>query len=669
MSSGSATGQSAVGHPDWPGPGQLFVGTCYQPVDRTREQIHNDVALMKKAGFTVVRMGDLSWDYFEPAEGVFDFKPFDYVMDEMHAAGVKVILDISGLPAPQWLHHKYPGVDVVTQNGVRLNAAERYMEDISDPDYRRLVKAFADALTRRYARHPALFAVGFDNEIGNGFMSYSEADRVRFVEWLKTRYGTLDALNKAWATQRWSRRIDSWDEVQLPYGDGPGPFERLLDLHRYWSDVTVGALKDLEAIREKNVPDKPAISNLWDSAGRKGFDLLSTHRQYVSYGAMGFYPGEPSDSSWEARMMQGALSTPIWFNEFTAGGGGYYGAKGRSRMWAYVGLIDGAQALLAWTFNSHQGGEEQALFGLLNHDNTPSWKLGEFAQIASEFKTLEKMGFPRQMKPPVAIAYSFETDIASSPNGPSNTVRQYITTPYWTQQHEAFRPLFRDNIDAAVINIGHEDLSQYKMVVVPGDYLMDKASADALRRFVSEGGTAVMTAFSAKVNENNQWFDTPLPGRLSDVFGLKTNEFYNADAPLVVRINGEEIKGGDTFYEVLEPSTAQVMATFSNVEGAVPAITVNRFGKGRAIYVATTAQAPIMEALYRSLYADLAIAPGPKTPEGVYARVVDGRTLYVNTTNQNRDVSLEGERHGVLTGRTWSDTLRLGPYGVDLLEK
>jgi beta-galactosidase len=646
------------------------VGTCYQPVDRTPEQIRRDVALMKQAGFTVVRMGDLSWDYFEPAEGVFNFKAFDFVMDQMHAAGIKVILDISGLPAPQWLHHKYPGVDLVTQDGNRLNAAERYMEDISDPNYRRLVKAFADVLTKHYARHPALFAIGYDNEIGNGFMSYSKADRVRFVQWLKKKYGSLDALNKAWATQRWSRHINSWDEVQLPYGDGPGPYERFLDLHRFWSDVTIDALKDLEAIRKKNVPNKPAISNLWDSAGRKGFDLLSSHRQYVSYGAMGFYPGDPSDSSWEARMMQGALSTPIWFNEFTAGGPGYYGTKGRSRMWAYVGLIDGVQGLLAWTFNSHLGGEEQAFFGLLDHDNSPSWKLGEFGKIASEFKMLEKMGFPRQMKPPVAIAYSFESNVAySTPNNPLNTTRQYLTTPYWTQQQEAFRPLFRDNIDAAVINVGHEDLSQYKMVVVPGDYLMDKASADALRRFVSEGGTVVMTALSAKVNENNQWFDTPLPGRLSDVFGLKTNEFYNAGSPLVIKMNGEEIKGSKTFYEVLEPSTAHVLATFSNVDGAVPAITVNRFGKGRAIYVATTAQAPILEALYRSLYTDLAIAPGPKTPDGVFAREVDGRTLYVNTTNQNRDVSIDGERHGVLTGKTWSGTLHLGPFEVDLLQK
>jgi len=590
-------------------------------------------------------------------------------MDQMHAAGIKVILDIAGLPAPMWLHQKYPGVDIITQHGERLHAAERYMDNISDPDYRRLAARFADTLTRRYAKHPALFAIGYDNEIGNGFMSYSEADRERFVTWLKQKYGTPEALNAAWATQRWSRRLSTWDEVRIPYVEGPGPAERFLDLHRYWSDVTIDTLKELEAIRKQNAPDKPAISNLWDSAERKGFDYLSTHRQYTSYGAMGFYPAEPVSASYEALMTKGGLSTPIWFNEFTAGGPGYYGTKQRSRMWAYMGLLLGAQGILAWTFNSHLGGEEQALFGLVDHDDRPSWKLNEFGTIATEFRQLESLGFPRYPKPKVAFAYSFESRLASNPNGPSNTVRQYITTPYMTQQHNAFEPPLTDNIDAAVINIAHEDLSRYRLVVVAGAYLMDKSSAEALRKYVANGGTVIMTAYSAKVNEHNQWFDTPLPGGLSDVFGVRTNEFYNADAPLVTKIGNEEVTGQIKFYEVLEPSSAEVIARFSNVEGTPPAITVNRFGKGRAIYIATPAQRPIMRALYRQLYSSLGIEAGPKTPEGVYARVVEGRVLYVNTTTDSKDVTLDGARTGVLSRKRWLGTLHLEPYGVDLLEK
>ena len=68
LSAFSAAQDTSV-HSNWPGPGQLFVGTCYQPVDRSPEQIDRDIAIMKAAGFNVVRMGDLSWDSFEPNEG------------------------------------------------------------------------------------------------------------------------------------------------------------------------------------------------------------------------------------------------------------------------------------------------------------------------------------------------------------------------------------------------------------------------------------------------------------------------------------------------------------------------------------------------------------------------------------------------------------------------
>src|SRR5512143_3404264 len=83
--------QSVTEHPEWPGKGQLFVGTCYQPIDRTPEEISQDIALMKQAGFTMVRMGDLSWDAFEPSEGHFEFAWFDQILMQMNQAGIKVI--------------------------------------------------------------------------------------------------------------------------------------------------------------------------------------------------------------------------------------------------------------------------------------------------------------------------------------------------------------------------------------------------------------------------------------------------------------------------------------------------------------------------------------------------------------------------------------------------
>jgi len=310
LSSTLVIGQSVDQHPDWPRKGQLFVGTCYQPVDRSREQIRQDIALIKQAGFTLVRMGDLSWDAFEPSEGQFEFAWFDNILEQMNHTGIKVVLDIGGSPAPVWLHHKYRTVNMVNEQGATVYPAERYMDDIGDPAYREHLVRFADELTRHYAHDPALAAIGYNNEIGNGVMSYSEGDRHRFIEWLKAKYGTIENLNKAWATQRWSRHLNSFDEVQLPYADGPSPPERYLDLRRFWSEVTISVLEDLEKVRERNVPNLPAVSNLWDTASRRGFDYLSSYKKYVSYGAEGFYPANPLDVSFSALLVKGDLPTP-----------------------------------------------------------------------------------------------------------------------------------------------------------------------------------------------------------------------------------------------------------------------------------------------------------------------------------------------------------------------
>jgi beta-galactosidase len=485
---------------------------------------------------------------------------------------------------------------------------------------------------------------------------------------LKAKYGTVANLNQVWATQRWSRHLNSFDEVQLPYADGPAPPERYLDLRRFWSDVTISVLEDLERVRQRNVPHLPAVSNLWDTAGRRGFDYLTTFKKYVSYGAEGFYPGTPLDVSVGALLVKGDLSNPVWFNEFITGGGGNYGGpKGSIRMWAYLGLIDYGQAFLAWTFNTHRGGEEQALFGLIDHDGTPSWKYAEFQQIASEFAKLQSLGFPRQRKPEVAIAYSFESLIASHPPGPSNTARQYFTVDYTGQVTAALQPFFEDNIDVAFVNVGHSALD-YKLLVIPADYLMDAASAEAIRNYVRNGGTAIMTALSAKVDENNQWFDTPLPGRLSDVFGIRTAEFYRPATPPEIGLNGKTEKASIGFYEVLEPRTAKVMAAFTNTPGNSPAITVNNYGKGRAIYVAVPAQMEVLAPLVRSLYSGLAIGKGPETPAGVYARVLEARTLYVNTTGEEKTVRIGGSKRGLISGKSYEGVMRLKPYDADLLE-
>lgn len=152
------------------------------------------------------------------------------------------------------------------------------------------------------------------------------------------------------------------------------------------------------------------------------------------------------------------------------------------------------------------------------------------------------------------------------------------------------------------------------------------------------------------------------------MFGVRTNEFYRSWHLLNVSFQGKVLTGTDNYYEVLEPSTAKTLATFENTPAKSPAITVNTFGKGRAIYLATATQAAFIEPLIRSLYGELGIERGPATPDGVVARVVNGRTLYVNTKNAPATVSFEGTKTGVLSGKSYTQRSISSPYDTELLQ-
>ncbi|MBN2028851.1 beta-galactosidase, partial [bacterium] len=253
---------------------ELYVGVNYHPHDdKNPEKIKRDIQLMKDAGFKVVRLGHLAWDSYEPSEGVFDFAWFDQVMDMMNEAGIKVILDIAIRPAPIWLHHKYPSIDIIDKNGNRLYPNHRYMEDVGDPMYQKYALRFTDAMTKQYANHPALLAFGIDNESGDGQISYSETVRQRYIVWLKNKYQTVDNLNKAWAGQRWSRWMNQWDEIGFPVsGQINGAPERMLDFRRFVSDEINQLLFKVIDHVNTNAPNALLNTNAWYYSWLKFFD-------------------------------------------------------------------------------------------------------------------------------------------------------------------------------------------------------------------------------------------------------------------------------------------------------------------------------------------------------------------------------------------------------------
>jgi beta-galactosidase len=133
-------------------------------------------------------------------------------------------------------------------------------------------------------------------------------------------------------------------------------------------------------------------------------------------------------------------------------------------------------------------------------------------------------------------------------------------------------------------------------------------------------------------------------------------------------LDGKSISVNSRRYEVLEPSTASVLARFTDTADHSPAITINRFGKGNALYLATESNDSTIGPLLERVLRLAGIQAGPSTPEGVYARSVDGRTLYVNTTEESKTVPLEGSKRGMLTNRIYDGAMVLDPLSSELVQ-
>ena len=653
----------------------LYVGTNYHPHDSNPETWKHDIALMKAAGFRVVRMGHLAWDSYEPMDGQFSFAWFDQVMDLMNGAGIKVILDVAVRPAPIWLHQKYPSIGITDRDGNVLYPNHRYMVDVGDPDYQRYALRFTDALTRHYAKHPALLAFGIDNEPGDGPISYSPSVRARFASWLRVKYGTVEVLNAAWASQRWSRRIGSFEEVGLPAsGSIDGPPERVLDFRRFISDEVNGILQRIIAKVNENAPGVLTTTNMWYYSPSKYFDYSElAYEGRIARGGCGFYPGNSlrkndgiESALFGIERIQFENTTPFWCTEFTT----HTAVPGSIRKSAYASLMAGNQMVCGWTWQAMHGGEEQYLQGMVDWDGVPNRKYQEYKRISSEFRKIAPFGFPYRPHPEVALACSFASQIASS-SFPERHDDQIQT---------AFNVFDKRNVDTRVVEVSRSALP-YKLLVIPGVALVDESTASKIREFVRAGGTVVMTGYSAMVDEHGQVFSSPLPGRLSDVFGIRISGFEETDQ--FNELSREGLKGGalgltyrgrridclSPRFDLVHPEGASVLGQIVSLDQDYPIVTSHPFGAGTAIYVGLPAREEVLGPVIGDLVRGLSLKTGPDVPSGVMARQIDAtHLLYLNLDGSAKHIALKGKSRSILNDRDYADAFTLGAYEPEFVE-
>ena len=231
---------------------KLLHGGDYNPeqwLDRP-DILAQDVELMKKAHVNVVTLGVFSWSTIEPQEGEFHLDWLADIIHNLYAHGISTILATPSAARPAWLAQKYPEVRRVRGDRVRELYNRRQNHCYTSPIYREKVAIIDRKLAERFGDDPAVILWHIGNEFGGE--CHCELCQNAFRAWLQKRYGSLDALNKAWNATFWSHNYTEWSQIESPAPHGENAVQGLaLDWKRFVSYQSIDFYKwERDCVRE-----------------------------------------------------------------------------------------------------------------------------------------------------------------------------------------------------------------------------------------------------------------------------------------------------------------------------------------------------------------------------------------------------------------------------------
>jgi len=674
-----------VDHPhDTFGPnGEMYIGVDYYPEHWPRERWDEDARLMKEAGFNVVRLAEFSWVLLEPEEGRFDFAWLDEAIGLLGRHGIKVVLGTPTAVMPAWVARKYPETLAMKADGTRVVWGGRKNNCFSDGTYRLLSERITRAMAEHYARSPQVIGWQTDNEF-SGTDCRCHLCRTSFQDWLRRKYGALDAVNRAWGTHFWGLKVQTWDEIQVP-DSRAGAWaisnpSASLDWQRFTSWLNVRFQGDQVRILRSLSPGRFVTHNFMGLFQEMDYYDLAKDLDFVSWDNYPVFehwdkPGIPYGASLAADVMRGLKGRNFWIMEQTAGALGWEvfsrnPRPGEIRSIAYQQLAHGADGQVWFRWRTSTAGREQYWHGLLGHDGKPGRRYREAAQVAREYRGLERVLAGTAPRSRVAFIYDYDSlwALRVQPGYAGNTYAAAIRRYY-----DAF---FRAGVNVDVVPPG-ADLSGYKLVLAPELHVLPDVVARKLVSFVEKGGVLLADTRTGVKDETNLVHPRTLPGLLSPALGIAIEE-YEALAAVEYKLAGRAPLAGDftavRYADWITPTGAQVVAGYAEWPvKEYAAVTRHAYGKGRGWYVGTVVkEAGFYDQLVKALLDDAGIKAVLAPPEGVEVGVREGggRTLLfiLNHTTAPKTVPVPAGKRELLTQQATTETLELGILGVAVLE-
>ena len=597
-------------------PPRVPYGGDYSPEQWSESDWIEDIRCFKEAGITVATLGVFSWASIETKPGCFDFSWLDRAIKLLWEQGIHVCLATGTAAHPHWLSQAHPETLITTVDGRRMEHGRRINFCPNSPHYREAAANYVRRLAERYAHHPALMAWHIGNEYGHGARGsycYCAQCAADFRVWLKEKYGTLEAVNAAWYTAFWGSLLSDWEQIQPPSllneqnPAGPSAFPgKTLDYRRFQSESHLACYRmEREILREAN-PKIPATTNLMGAYKDLDYWKWAPHLDFISWDCYEPIEQDPAGSAFGHDLMRSLKpEVPFWLMECSPGHETHrprLRRPGGLHRLAFQALARGAGAVLYFQLRQSKGACEKFHSAVVQQGRRTDTRTFEACadlgrQLQGEIPA-QLQGHPQS---DTAVFFDWETWWAYDLCAITVTELNYL------QQARLFHSALYDlNIVPNFVGI-ETSLENYRTVILPLCYAFPEKLAPKLEAFVREGGTLIMGPFGGRADPNDQLWDAPAPGPLGPLFGVRLEEFEAVDADEPVYLKAQPSSGIDggtiaarRIVELLkvEADDVEILASFQGgIADRQPAVTRRKFGKGTAIYMATSVDRADLKAL------------------------------------------------------------------------